>query len=184
VAHLKWGIVKEYDGDLTAALNEFDTALRLAPSFTVALNSKGMILNRLNRPDQAIDCFRHAVELDPAYAEARVNYGDALLFRGDEQGALSQYSEAAARRPDNTQAQFKLANMLLTQIKRPDLAIPHYLAAVSDDPTRADIRLNLAVALFATGQFGPARQQCQIALQLDPNLSQAKQLWIKLSSVP
>jgi protein O-mannosyl-transferase len=181
LAHLKWGIVKEYDGDLTAAQDEFAASLRLAPDFTIAMNSMGMLLMRQNRPGDAMRYYRRAIELDPGYAEARVHYGDALLFQGDKDGAFAQYLEAAARRPDNVEAQFKLANMLLTVKNRADLAIPHYMTAVSVDSNRADIRTNLAAALMAVGRFDEAREQCREALRLDPNLSQARQLWEKLA---
>jgi Tfp pilus assembly protein PilF len=139
-----------------------------------------MLLMRQNHPEEAMQYYRRAIELDPGYAEARVHYGDALLSEGDHDGAFAQYFQAAARRPDNVEAQFKLANMLLTEKHRADLAIPHYAAAVSADPNRADIRTNLAAALMAMGRFDDAREQCQEALRLDPNLSQARQLWAKL----
>ena len=181
LAHLKWGIVKEYDGDLGAAEDEFAASLRLAPDFTIAMNSMGMLLFGQNHPQEAMRYYRRAIELDPGYAEARVNYGNALLSQGDPDGALEQYSQAAAHRPDNVEAQFKLANMLFTVKNRADLAIPHYFAAVSADPNRADIRTNLAAALMAMGRFDEAPRQCREALRLDPNLSPAWQLWEKLA---
>ena len=184
LAHLKWGIVKEYDGDLDAAKSEFEKAIDLAPSFTIAMNSLGMLLMREHQPTAAMQRYQQAIELDPGYAEARVNYGDALLSQGDKDGAFAQYSEAAARRPDNVEAQFKLANMLLTDDKRPDLAIPHYIAAVYADPNRADVRTNLAVALLEIGHFDEAREQCRAALQIDPNLPQAREIWSRLNRGP
>jgi tetratricopeptide (TPR) repeat protein len=180
LAHLKWGIVKEYDGDLDAARDEFQKSLDLAPTFTIAMNSMGMLLVRMNEPNEAMEYYRKAIALDPGYAEVRVHYGDALLAADDLNAALAQYSEAAARRPDNVEAQFKLANLLLTEIHRPDLAIPHYIAALYADPNRADIHANLAAAFLAVGQFDQARRQCNLALQINPNLPQARQIRLKL----
>ncbi|HEY1923040.1 MAG TPA: tetratricopeptide repeat protein [Tepidisphaeraceae bacterium] len=180
LAHLKWGIVKEYDGDLEAARDEFQKSLDLAPTFTVAMNSMGMLLVRMNHPDEAMEYYRKAIALDPGYAEVRVHYGDALLAAGDVDSAMAQYSEAAARRPDNVEAQFKLGNLLLTESHRADQAIPHYVAALIADPNRADIHANLAAALLATGQIAEAREQCDIALQIDPNLLPAKQIRLRL----
>jgi hypothetical protein len=34
---------------------------------------------------------------------------------------------------------------------------------------------------MAMGRFDDAKEQCQAALRLDPNLSQARQLWAKLN---
>jgi tetratricopeptide (TPR) repeat protein len=180
LAHLKWGIVKEYDGDLPAAQDEFAQSLRLAPDFTIAMNSMGMLLMRQNHTQEAMQYYRRAIQLDPGYAEARVHYGDALLSEGDHDGAFAQYFQAAARRPDNVEAQFKLANMLLTEKHRADLAIPHYAAAVSADPNRADIRTNLAAALMAMGRFDEASEQCRQALRIDPNLPQAREILNRL----
>jgi tetratricopeptide (TPR) repeat protein len=180
ISHLKWGILKEYDGDMNAAMVEFAQALREEPHFTLAMNSMGTVLMLQHHPQEAMEYFRRAIDLDPGYAEARVHYGDALESVGDIDGAMEQYSQAAARRPDNVDAQFKLGNLLLTH--RPDLAAPHYAAALEVDPQRADIRTNLAVALRAMGWTDAAREQCRQALQIDPNLSQAQQLWKALNN--
>ena len=180
LAHLKWGIVKEYDGDLKAAQSEFTRAIELAPSFTIAMNSMGMLLMRQNQPDAAIQYYTRALALDPGYAEARVNYGDALLKLGDQTGAFAQYQRAAENRPDNVEAQFKFANMLLTVKNRPDLAIPHFIAAIYADPNRADVRTNLAAALIAIGDLSEARIQCRAALAIDPNLPQAREMWNRI----
>lgn len=182
MAHLDWGIVQENDGDLAAAQNEFQDAIRLAPNFTFAMNRMGMLMERENKPLDAIRFYKQALDLDPGYADAHVNYGDVLLSQGDADGALAQYSQAAANRPDNVEAQFKLGNMLMTQAKRADLALPHFIAAVYADPNRADIRTSLAAALMAMGRFDEAREQCRIALRIDPNLTQAKEILRKIGS--
>jgi tetratricopeptide (TPR) repeat protein len=179
-AHFEWGIVHEFDGDTAGAKAEFEKALEIEPKFTLAMNSLGMLLIRENQPDAAMEYFKRAIALDPGYAEARVNYGDALLARHDTAGALAQYQAAVDHRPDNVQAQFTLANVLLTNEHRPDLAIPHYIAAIYSDPNRADIRTNFAGALLAIGQIEEARNQCRVAVTLDPNLPQARQLWARL----
>jgi tetratricopeptide (TPR) repeat protein len=145
------------------------------------MNSMGMLLMRENKIDDAIVYYQKALSLDPGYAEARVHYADALMAQGHTDRALAEYLEAAARRPDNVEAQFKSANLLLTWQKRPDLAIPHYFAAVISDPNRPDVRTNLAIALLSIGRSDEARDQCRAALEIDPTLPEAQQLWKRLS---
>ena len=180
ISHLKWGIVKEFDGDPDGARAEFQKTLEIAPDFTVAMNSMGLLLVRENQPQKAMEYYRRAIALDPGYVEARVNYGNLLLSQGDEDDALQQYLEGAGQRPDHVEAQFKAGNMLLTVKHDPAAAIPHYIAAVSADPDRADVRTNLAAALLSIGRIAEAREQCAIALKINPDLPQARQLWTKL----
>jgi protein O-mannosyl-transferase len=180
IAHLKWGIVKEYDGDLDAARAEFQKALDLAPDFTVAMNSMGLLLVRENQLTEAMEYYRRAIALDSGYAEVRVHLGDALLSVGDKDGALQQYLEAAAVRPDNVEAQFKAGNMLLMEKQDAAGAIPHFIAAVIADPDRADVRTNLAAAFLSLGKTVEAKEQCAAALKINPNLPQARQLWARL----
>jgi tetratricopeptide (TPR) repeat protein len=180
IAHWKWGIVKELDGDLDGAQAEFLKSLNLAPDFTLVMNSMGLLLAQEGKPEQAIDYYRRAISLDPGYAEVRVNYGNLLLDQGDNEGALQQYLQAAAQRPDHVEAQFKAGNMLLTEEHDPTAAIPHYIAAVMADPNRADLRSNLAAALLSLGRVDEAREQCAAALKINPNLPQARALWAKL----
>ena len=71
-------------------------------------------------------------------------------------------------------AQFNLANLLLTQDHRPDLAAPYFAAAIAANPARPDYRVNYAVALRALGQLDAARAQCLAALQINPNFAPAK----------
>jgi tetratricopeptide (TPR) repeat protein len=180
MAHLKWGIVKEYDGDLNSAQAEFLKAIDLDPKFTLAMRRMGLLLAKQDKSDEAMDYFRRALAIDPGDTETRVAYGNVLLSTGDHDAALAQYLQAAADRPDNVEAQFNAANILLTEKHDPRAAIPHYIAAVDADPNRADIRTNLANALLSVGRVAEAKDQCAAALHLDPNLPQARALWSKL----
>lgn len=182
MSHYKWGVLQQYEGNLNAARDEFAKALSLEPDFTVVMNCMGQVLMLQHQPQEAMNYFRRAIELDGGYIEVRLNYGDALLATGDVQGAMDQYSQAVAHRPDNVPSQFRLGNLLLNQQHRPDLAAPHYIAALHMDPNRADILTNLAVALREMGWTDAAREQCRKALEIQPNLPQAQQLWKALSS--
>jgi tetratricopeptide (TPR) repeat protein len=180
IAHQKWGIVKEFDGDPQSARAEFLKALELDPKFTLAMRSMGLLLVRENQPDQAMEYYRRALQTDSGDTETRVDYGNLLLSTGDHGGALAQYLQAAADRPDNVEAQYNAANILLTEKHDPNAAIPHYIAAVYADPNRADIRTNLAAALLSVGRTDEARDQCAAALKINPTLPQARAIWSKL----
>jgi protein O-mannosyl-transferase len=177
VAHFKWGIDKELAGDLETARAEFATALELEPRFVPAMNSMGLVLMAMHRPTEAIPYYQQAIALDPGYAEAHYNYGVLLEASGDWDGAIEQYSAAVARNPLYTSAQYALANQLLFRRERADLALPHYAAAVDQQPDNGDYHFHYALALHEVGQTDEARAQCRIALQINPHDAQAQQLW-------
>jgi protein O-mannosyl-transferase len=182
LAHYKWAIVKEYDGDLPGAREELLKTLELEPKYAPALDSMGEILMQMNKPDEAMDNFRQAIALDPHFAEVRFHYGHALELSGRIDEAIDQYVEATRLRADFADAENSLANLLFQRKGRADLALPYYADVVRLHPHRADYRTNYAAALEAVGDAEDAREQCQIALQIDPNLPQAKALWRYLNS--
>ncbi len=55
------------------ALEQFNRALRLYPSFTTALNNKGNVLFNLGRFSESRECYEAALRIDPYYANARRN---------------------------------------------------------------------------------------------------------------
>jgi tetratricopeptide (TPR) repeat protein len=180
LAHWKWGIVMQKEDDPTAARREFARAIELEPHFTLAMNSMALLLIQENQPAAAMEYYRRAIELDPGYAEARYNYGIALQQSGDVDGAIAQFSAAAARRPDWADPQIKLANLWRYDRKRVDLAIPCYIAAITDDPNRADLHFALATAWLTVGEIDRARAQCRAALQCDGGFTAARDLLDKL----
>jgi tetratricopeptide (TPR) repeat protein len=95
---------------------------------------------------------------------------------------MDQYAAATRLRPNYADAEYNLATLLMLQKGRPDLALGYYSDAVSQHPHRDDYRANFAEALLAVGQIDAARQQCRVALQLDPHLAPAQALWQRLGS--
>jgi protein O-mannosyl-transferase len=181
IAHYKWAIVKEYDGDLPGAQSELQTALDLQPDFTPALDSMGEILMQMHKPDEAMGYFRKAIALDPRFAEVRYHFGYALEQSGQIDEAIEQYVAATRLRANYADAEYNMANLLFVQKGRADLAVPYYSDAVLQHPNRADYRTSFAAALWAVGQNDAAREQCRIALQLQPDLAPAKALWQHLN---
>ncbi|MDP9174810.1 MAG: tetratricopeptide repeat protein [Planctomycetota bacterium] len=175
-SHWRWGIVKEHQGDLLSARNEFAAAIAIQPRFEPAITSMGILFMRMNQRDAAIQQFRQALAINPRYAEAHFRYGEALEAAGDFDGAIDEYTTAVANQTIPSDAAFKLANLLVLQRHRPDLAISYYQWAVAQQPGRAEIHSNFAGALYEIGQLAEARKECHLALKLDPNLPQAQRM--------
>jgi len=71
--HLERADTYEEHDEFEKALLECDLALQLAPDCAEAHNLRGIVLERLDRKEEAIAAYRKAIRLDPTLEEAREN---------------------------------------------------------------------------------------------------------------
>jgi tetratricopeptide (TPR) repeat protein len=88
--HLR-GIHLYRDGHLAEALAAYDRSLALNPDAPAVLNSRGFVLQDLDRMDEALACFERAVALAPEFAMARLNLGMAQLKLGHWRAGWDNY---------------------------------------------------------------------------------------------
>jgi tetratricopeptide (TPR) repeat protein len=67
---------------------------------------------------RALQDFAKALALEPRLPSLRSYYGQALLFTGDPEGAVRALREALAGEPNDYEANYYLASILLTQDKQ------------------------------------------------------------------
>ena len=65
-------------GDFVAAEELFQRIVSAAPENAVAHYNRGVALAKLERFEEAINCYRRAIELNPAFADAYANFGYCL----------------------------------------------------------------------------------------------------------
>ena len=63
--------------------------------------------------DEAITHYQKALQINPDYAEAHNNLGNALLQKGRVDEAIAQYQKALQIKPDYAEAHDNLGNALL-----------------------------------------------------------------------
>lgn len=149
-------------GNLEAASEAYEAALKLNPNSAAAELGFGQVLARRGQLDAAAPHFEAAAKLDPSYA-------DALLELGDLYEKQKRNAEAAAlyaRFPENAAAQERAGQLLLASGNRTE-AIPHLEAAVRMSPTSAN-RLALATAYFGNKDIEKGVQVLNQALAADP----------------
>jgi len=89
-------------GQVERAIELFDRALTLKPSYPICLNSYGLLLREIGRIHQARVCFERALEHDPSFGAAMNNLGSVLkdVARYDESLVwLRRGAEAMADSP-------------------------------------------------------------------------------------
>lgn len=115
---------------------------------------------------QAIEQYRHAVQLDPNTARRHNDLADAYSLAGMPRRALSEYGKAL--RLGGDAETFVGLGDLARQLRKTHVAVKEYWRAVNRNPHRAYYRYKLAMALFVTGDLDGARVQLEAAVDLAP----------------
>jgi tetratricopeptide (TPR) repeat protein len=147
----------EEAGRFDRALTDLRRAHVLAPRDYGILNACGLCLGRMERPEEAAQCFEQAIALQPAFGPAWFNRGWSLERLGRTGEAARCYERAVEINPENAQA---WANMALLAIKRGE-------AAMARDHAETALRLEAAhptaqLALAELELREPARAETRL----------------------
>jgi tetratricopeptide (TPR) repeat protein len=169
-------------GRATDALGQIEAALRVRPDDVRALVEFGAALNQLGRYAEARMVLERAAAMDAADPAAQYELGFA-------QANLQQWSEAEThlRRASSLlpaaqrgPAYFALANALLESGRAAD-AIPVYRELLRRQPDAALPHHHLALALTITGDREAAIAEERRALELQPDLTEARENFKRLT---
>jgi tetratricopeptide (TPR) repeat protein len=144
---------------------------------------KGLELERSGSPpDQIIEAYEKALELDPGSAGALVNLGTIHFNARNWKQAEHYYRGAVEADPNYALAHFDLANLYDERGDR-GKALEHYQAALRASPNYADAHYNLALLFQGSNQPMKAAQHWQAYLKLDPSSQWAKIARRELSKI-
>ena len=168
--------------DAAEAVRELETAVRLAPASVKALYNLAMAygVSPAPGPERQIEYLRKVIELEPAFARARLGLGKALLQDGKPADAVEQLQEATKLEPDNGESHYQLG-LALARAGRRDEATPELqkgrdLIAASDRSQNASLDLTEGRAALAKGDLPLAEAKFQRAIRLGPASAEAQAL--------
>jgi predicted O-linked N-acetylglucosamine transferase (SPINDLY family) len=162
----------EEAGRFDAAMQCYETAVRLSPDLARAHLNRGNILVMTGNVAEGLGTYATALSLDPAYVAAHFNIGNAYANLGRNEEALAAYKKAIELKPDFADAEVALGNVF-EEMGLFDLAIEHYRRALLIKPDYAEVHLNLGNALKALGCLSDALASCRRALEINPNFAEA-----------
>jgi tetratricopeptide (TPR) repeat protein len=137
VAHDGLGHFLLSHGRVDEAIEQFQLALNIDPSFPRAQENLSVALTKKRRNDEAIAHLQRLVTEFPNDAAGHYNLGNALLKKGESQGAIAAYEKALSIQFRDPAAHYSLG-IALDQNGRIDEAIAHYQEAVQEDPHSAE----------------------------------------------
>ncbi len=128
-------------------------------------------MNVQKKPDEALACWRRALELRPDFAEAHNNLGNALKDQGELDQAIACYRRALQLKPDYAEALHNLGLAWNDQGKF-DEAVACYRRALQLKPDYAEAHNNLGATLKEQGKMDEAVACYHRALELKPDLAE------------
>ena len=175
-AHTYLGMIAAEANELNEGERHFAAAASLAPSEPSTRNNYGAILMRLGRTAQARTEFEASLNLNPNQPSALTNLAQIYFDRGqaDDLRMARSLLERAGKNSSDAEipralliTRLKLGQILIAKGLH-DEAITELKAALTFDPTNAQIYAALAEAYEADGQYEKAIPAMRLAVQRDP----------------
>lgn len=155
------------------ALEEFRSALALAPRDATLIDAIGIALLNLNRPAKAIAAFDAAIRIAPAQAQIHYHKGCAHSASGDLAEALRCHERAIALQPDHADA---LAALAAAAARGGETARARHLAerALVSVPGHVTATIALAMCDLHDGLYECARSRLDPLLARLPGKDQTR----------
>ncbi len=149
-------------------------ALRLNPGYAAAAFELGSTYYDDHEYEQAIVWLSKVAKDDPSAGQATFQLGMSEYNRGNLDRAYTAFSSLVTRLP--LTEVYNNLGVVDARRERRTAAVEYFSKAVAADPSDADYRFNLGLALFKNGDNAGAARQLREELQLRPTDSEAKAL--------
>ena len=155
-------------GELAAAIERYELALKRTPAHPGVLNNLGLALEAHGQRQRAEACYRDALAADPRHVEATANL--ARLLADDERFGESAdaYDRLVALRldlPASVYVARGIAHQRAVDLRRAEASFREAVRIAPDD---AAVHLNLGTACFEQRRYADAEPSWTRALELDP----------------
>lgn len=142
VTHISLGLALQAQGNLAAAIMEFQQATRINPGSKNAHNALGMAFDSIGDLDSAIREYQLALQIDSTFKEASNNLGIALAGRGYLNAAIQELQRAVVLNPNNSEVHFNLG-LAHERKGNPGEAIREYREALRLNPSNRKAQTGL-----------------------------------------
>ena len=105
VDYLSEALALERQGDLEGALTSYRLALRDKPDDFKVLQNMAIAYTRTSRTEDAVRCYRRALEVNPQLSGAHYGLAFLLLRRGDRSGAEQHLRSFLSEPPNSAEAE-------------------------------------------------------------------------------
>jgi tetratricopeptide (TPR) repeat protein len=159
------GNLRSEQGDQDGALQRVDEALKKDPNSALAHTTRGTILYRLKRYQEAAAEHDLALKLQPELKGAAYNLGLALAALGDNKRAVESFAQALSLKPDFAEAH-SLLGLALLKLGKMEEGYRQLQEAVRCDPDYVDGHINLGNGLAGRQEMDKAGREFELAIRV------------------
>jgi tetratricopeptide (TPR) repeat protein len=167
--HLAAGQLAESQGNIALAAQQYKEALKLDEKNVPALYRLAVVHAELKEFEAAIGTWQRYIKLTNGAAAGYSNMGFAYELSGNTGAAETSYKKGIEKDPQNQACRVNYG-LMLARLNRIDDAIAQLSSVLSE----AEVHYNLASVYEQRGRNDLARMEYKKAVELDPDLHDAK----------
>jgi tetratricopeptide (TPR) repeat protein len=167
--HFAAAQLAESEGRLGQAIQQYEQTLKLDPNYLDAMYRLGVVHAELKDYPGAIEAWQRYIRATGGSATAYSNLGFCQELAGNSAAAEAAYKQGIARDPKNEPCRINYGLMLARRGNARE-ALDQLLTVLPP----AQAHYDLASIYEITGRKGEAREEYRKALQIDPDLHDAK----------
>ncbi len=160
-------------GKLETVIEQTTALCRRFPMSYELYNILGVANSKLGRQKDAIANYKKSIAINPAFAGAHYNFGNACRDLGRLEDAIAGYTRTLELAPGFVDAALNLGNAL-KRLGRREEAIGCYENALTLKPNDARAYNNLGDTLIELGRYDDAVAKLTRALEIQPDFAEAK----------
>ena len=177
-ARYNLGFVLAHSEHLEEGIEQLEAAKKLNPHAAEAPYELSLIFKKKNDPQRAeeeVHAFQEAKRWSDRESNAAIlgSKANALLEKGDTEGAVAMYIEVIELEPDNPKTHYNLALALEKLGKRGEES-QELEKAVELDPNFAEAHNQLGILRLANGRGNDAEREFRTALAINPEYAEAE----------
>lgn len=167
VAWYNLGVAYAKDTQIEKALEAYDFAIAILPSYTWAFLNKGLLLIDEERHEEAIPVFKDLLEIEPLNAEVLAYLGECSAKLGDTENAEKAFDLAIQISAEHAPAWFGKASLLIEQ-ERHEESLTFLQKAIELEQHNEDYRYMFAVVSIKLKNYEEAETHILEAIKIDP----------------
>ena len=159
-------------GQFVDTLDAIDLLKKEYPKEELLCNIKGACYAGLKDFDAAIESYKEALLINPNYAKAHYNLGDALHQLKNYDEAVQSYKSSIKIDSNFAEAHNNLGN-IYKELNQLDKAIKSYQKALKLKPNYAEAHFSIAISFQLLNEFGKMIEHLEALCTIQPNFFEA-----------